>query len=167
MTDGKQTAAALGAGNSGVKKDGPGEGIFRFGSKDAKGSKTGRVKNALKPGEALRRPGQDIGDRRYEKALDMLDEKRYSEALDVLNSLSGEFPEGSFEAMAVAFNIAETHFFNKSLDTAKAAYSRFLEKYPDSPFADNARAAIDFIGSFDKYQAMYVSPDDMGEGGKR
>lgn len=96
----------------------------------------------------------------------MLDEKRYGDALEVFHSLATEYPEGSFEAMAVAFNIAETHFFNKSMDSAKAAYAKFLQKYPNSPFADNAKAALDFIGSFDKYQAMYVSPDEIGKGGR-
>lgn len=165
---GKARTAGLKGQDGGAGKT-PGEGVFRFSSvrNGSRAGRNGKAGDGARPGEKPRRPGQEIGDRRFEKALDMLDEKRYGDALEMFNSLASQYPDGSFEAMAVAFNIAETHFFNKSMGSAKNAYAKFLEKYPNSPFADNARAALDFIGSFDKYQAMYVSPDEIGEGGKR
>jgi TolA-binding protein len=124
----------------------------------AKGASKASAGSGSLPGFA-KRPGQYIGDRDFEKALDLLDNKNYQEAAVQLISLSSKYPSSSYESMIITYNIAETYFYSKSMAQAKKAYLDFLKRFPDSPLADNARAAVGFIEKFKEYKDMYVSPD--------
>lgn len=145
----KRTISSRKAGRPGSK------GGFKFGSS----SNLKRYSNDKN--SASRRPGQLIADRDFEKALDYLDSKNYLEASKKLRSMSDRYSPTSKEAMLITYNLAETYFYSKSMSQAKKAYIDFLKRFPNSPLAENAKAAIKFIDNFKRFKNMYTSPDDM------
>jgi len=99
----------------------------------------------------------------YEKAMDLMDSQNYEESANLLRELKSKYSEDTYDGMLLAYNEAESYFYGKSMNRARRAYQQFLEKYPDSPFTENVKAAIDFIDNIEKYKQSYVSPDQLGK----
>ena len=97
-------------------------------------------------------------DEQYLKGVELMESGKYSEAINLFSELIKRYPNGE-EASIAELCIAEMYFRNKSNSMALQAYQRIVEKYPNTHAAENARAGIEYLQSFDKFAEEHLSPD--------
>jgi len=95
----------------------------------------------------------------FKKSIDYLASGKWKVALPKLEELKRKYPPGSKEAELICYQIASCYFAYVDLQKALYEYKKFLKLYPDSPLADNARAAIKYIENIDRYRKTYVPPE--------
>lgn len=108
--------------------------------------------------KAIRLPGEEFN-RKYANGLKSMEEEDLAKALTIFEEIVQAFP-GSEEASMAAYRIAQIHFRNKSNSLALQTYKKIVEEYPSSPVAENAKAAIHYLETFDQHEKAYVSPED-------
>ncbi|MFZ2957303.1 MAG: tetratricopeptide repeat protein [Candidatus Ozemobacteraceae bacterium] len=127
-------------------KDGPG------------GTPLGKAGATSATGEHLgRAPGEEFN-RRYSDGLKYMEGEKFGDAMQVFEDIVKAFP-GSDEASMAEYRMAQIHFRNKANTSAVETYKRIVEKYPNSPIAENARAALTYMETFEKHEKEYISPD--------
>ena len=70
----------------------------------------------------------------------------YNKALELFNWLEAEYEGHTKEAQAMFLKAFTLDDGLKQYDEARKAYEDFIEKYPDNPFADDARFSIQNLG---------------------
>ncbi|MBF0499980.1 MAG: outer membrane protein assembly factor BamD [Candidatus Riflebacteria bacterium] len=102
-------------------------------------------------------PGEEFN-RRYETGLKYMENEKFGDAMQVFDDIVKSFP-GSDEASMAEYRMAQIHFRNKSNNLAIETYKRIVEQYPSSPIAENARAALTYMETFEMHEKNYISPD--------
>ncbi|MBF0407218.1 MAG: outer membrane protein assembly factor BamD [Candidatus Riflebacteria bacterium] len=96
--------------------------------------------------------------RQYTNGIEQLEKDQLNEALSTFEDIVNRYP-GTDEASLAEYRIAQIHFRNKSNHMALQAYKKLVEKYPNSPVSENAKAAITYLETFEQHEKNYVSPD--------
>ena len=104
-----------------------------------------------------RQLGADF-ERKYTNGVEAMERGEYAEAMKTFEDIMRQYAN-SEEASVAEYCIAEIHFRNKSNQMALEAYQRIVEKYPNSPAAQNAREGIEYLKTFEEHERNYVSPD--------
>jgi tetratricopeptide (TPR) repeat protein len=104
-----------------------------------------------------RKPGEEFN-RRYSEGLQFMETEKLGDALKIFEDIIKNYP-GTEEASMAEYRVAQIHFKNKSNQAALESYKRIVTQYPSSPIAENARAAITYLESFEKHESTYVSPE--------
>ncbi len=94
----------------------------------------------------------------YSKGLSLLEDEKFDQALQVFEEIVKTMP-GSDEASMAQYRVAQALFRKKNNAASLEAYKVIVEQYPRSPVAENARAAIQYLTSFEKHEKTYVSPE--------
>lgn len=97
-------------------------------------------------------------EKQYLQGVELMEKGDYSKAIELFDELIKRYPNTE-EASIAELCIAELYFRNKSNDRALQAYERIVANYPQSHAAENARAGIEYLKNFEKYEQEYVSPD--------
>lgn len=105
--------------------------------------------------------GNSFFEKQYLQGVDLMEKGEFTKAIELFDELIKRYPNGE-EASIAELCIAELYFRSKSNDRALKAYERIVANYPDSHAAENARAGIDYLQNFEKYEQEYVSPDVEG-----
>jgi outer membrane protein assembly factor BamD (BamD/ComL family) len=82
----------------------------------------------------------------FAQANQLQKEGKYQESINAYQKLISVYPESKFAPQSqfmVGFIYANEF---KDLDKAKAAYEKFLEKYPDHEMAKDAKWELDHLG---------------------
>ncbi|RCK79710.1 MAG: hypothetical protein OZSIB_4182 [Candidatus Ozemobacter sibiricus] len=108
-------------------------------------------------GRVARQVGADF-ERKYTQGVELMERGNYGEALKIFQEIAAQY-SNTEEASVAEYCIAEIHFRNKANQLALEAYQRIVEKYPDSPAAQNAREGIEYLKTFEEHEREYVSPD--------
>lgn len=114
-------------------------------------------KNSAKKANA----GNSFFEKQYLTGVELMEKGEFTKAIELFDELIKRYPN-SEEASVAELCIAELYFRSKSNDRALQAYERIVSTYPDSHAAENARAGIEYLKSFEKYEQEYVSPDVEG-----
>lgn len=98
--------------------------------------------------EFLFKAGQSMG----AIASQTKDMKMHEEAITIFKRIQDNYPKHHYaeEALFLSGFVYENHLGN--IEKAKATYKEFIEKYPTSELAEDAKFAIDNLG---------VSPEDI------
>lgn len=107
---------------------------------------------------AVHKPGEEFN-RKYSDGLRLMDKEDYGQAMQVFEEIVKNYP-GSEEASFAEYRIAQIHFRNKSNNQALESYKKIVITYPNSPIAENARAAVTYLESFEKHEKEYISPEN-------
>jgi len=102
--------------------------------------------------------GGSLFESKYMQGVELMEKGEYSEAISLFDELVKKYPNTE-EASIAELCIAELYFRNKSNDMALKIYQRIVENYPQSHAAENARAGIDYLQSFDKLADEHVSSE--------
>lgn len=70
----------------------------------------------------------------------------YQKAIELFDWLEAKYPGHEKEAQAMFLKAFTLDDGLKDYEGARKAYEAFIEKYPDNPFADDARYSIDNLG---------------------
>ena len=97
-------------------------------------------------------------DRKYTQGVELMETGSYGDAMKMFEEILTQFPETE-EASVAEYCIAEIHFRNKSNQLALKAFQRIVEKYPNSPAAQNAKEGIEYLETFEENEKNYVSPE--------
>ncbi len=97
-------------------------------------------------------------EKQYMQGVELMEKGDYGKAIELFDELIKRYPNTE-EASIAELCIAELYFRNKSNDRALQAYERIVTNYPQSHAAENARAGIEYLKNFEKYEQEYVSPD--------
>ena len=119
---------------------------------------TGQVGGKPSIGQHLGRAPREEFHRRYSEGLRKMEENQLGDAMAIFEEIVKSFP-GSDEASMAEYRLAMIHFQNKNNAAALETYKRILEKYPTSPMAENARAAVTYMETFEQHEKNYISPD--------
>lgn len=109
-------------------------------------------------GQHLGRAPREEFHRRYADGLRKMEDDQFGDAMTIFEEIVKTYP-GSDEASMAEYRLAMIHFHNKNNSAALETYKRILDKYPNSPMAENARAAVTYMESFEQHEKNYVSPD--------
>ncbi len=110
-------------------------------------------------GKKTSRTGQgSFFEEKYVKGVDLMEKGEFGDAINIFEEIIKRYPN-SEEASVAELCIAEMFFRNKSNKLALATYKRIVANYPNSQAAENARAGISYIESFEVYEKDYISPD--------
>jgi len=110
------------------------------------------------PGDKKRSEVSSFFEKQYMQGVELMEKGEFSEAITVFDELVKRYPNTE-EASIAELCIAELYFRNKSNEMALQIYQRIVEKYPHSHAAENARAGIDYLQSFDRFADEHVSPE--------
>ena len=91
----------------------------------------------------------------YRKGVEMVENGELLEAMALFKDLIERYPD-SEEASVSALCLADIYFKLKNDAEALKAYRYVLERFPNSRAAENARAAIQYLNSFSKYEREHV-----------
>ncbi len=97
-------------------------------------------------------------EKQYMHGVELMEKGEFSQAITLFDELVNKYPNTE-EASIAELCIAELHFRNKSNNMALQIYQRIVEKYPHSHAAENARAGIEYLQSFDRLADEHVSPE--------
>lgn len=111
------------------------------------------------PGADKKRAGAgSYFEKQYLQGVEFMENGKFSEAITLFDELVRKYPNTE-EASIAELCIAELYFRNKSNEMALKVYQRIVEKYPHSHAAENARAGIEYLQSFDRLADEHVSPE--------
>ncbi|KAF1081842.1 MAG: hypothetical protein GQF41_1482 [Candidatus Rifleibacterium amylolyticum] len=110
------------------------------------------------PGDKKKSAAGSFFEKQYMQGVELMEKGEYSEAITLFDELVKRYPNTE-EASIAELCIAELYFRNKSNDMALQIYQRIVEKYPHSHAAENARAGIEYLQSFDRFADEHVSPE--------
>ena len=110
------------------------------------------------PADKKRSEAGSFFEKQYMQGVELMEKGEYSEAITLFDELVKRYPNTE-EASIAELCIAELYFRNKSNEMALQIYQRIVEKYPHSHAAENARAGIDYLQSFDRFADEHVSPE--------
>ncbi|OGK10632.1 MAG: hypothetical protein A2W80_01715 [Candidatus Riflebacteria bacterium GWC2_50_8] len=113
------------------------------------------------PGDKKKSATGSFFEKQYMQGVELMEKGEFSEAITLFDELAKRYPNTE-EASIAELCIAELYFRNKSNDMALKIYQRIVETYPHSHAAENARAGIEYLQSFDKLADEHVSPDIEG-----
>jgi outer membrane protein assembly factor BamD len=88
----------------------------------------------------------------YNEAVKLIDNERFIEATELLNEIRLRFPQSRFFALA-DLKTGDLYFKQESYTEAAAAYSTFIDLYPNHPQADYA--------FFQKIKSFYFDTPDI------
>ncbi len=108
-------------------------------------------------GAVSRQVGADF-ERKFTQGVELMERGDYSDAMNLFQEIMTQYANTE-EASVAEYCMAEIHFRNKSNQLALQAYQRIVEKYPNSPAAQNAREGIEYLQTFEEHEKEYVSPD--------
>jgi len=115
-------------------------------------------KNLAASGKStVHKPGEEFN-RKYAEGLKEMEEEKFDSAQQIFEEIVKKFP-GSEEASFAEYRLAQIFFRRKANSAALEAYKRIVANYPNSPIAENARAAIVYLETFETHEQNYVSPD--------
>lgn len=97
-------------------------------------------------------------EKQYLEGVRLMEKGEFSKAIELFDELIKRYPNTE-EASIAELCIAELHFRNKSNERALQIYERIVANYPQSHAAENARAGIDYLKNFEKYEQEHISPD--------
>ncbi|HAE40611.1 MAG TPA: hypothetical protein DCG57_18555 [Candidatus Riflebacteria bacterium] len=100
-------------------------------------------------------------EKQYMQGVELMEKGEFTNAITLFDELAKRYPNTE-EASIAELCIAELYFRNKSNDMALKIYQRIVETYPHSHAAENARAGIEYLQSFDRFADEHVSPDIEG-----
>ncbi len=107
-------------------------------------------KTAKAPSEAF--------NQKYAIGLQYFESGDLGKAMDIFEDIVKSYP-GSDEASMAEYRIAQIHFRNRANNRALETYKKIVSDYPLSPVAENARAAITYLETFETHEKAYISPD--------
>lgn len=116
------------------------------------------IDQAQSPGDSKKSAAGSFFEKQYMQGVELMEKGEYSEAITLFDELVKRYPNTE-EASIAELCIAELYFRNKSNDMALQIYQRIVEKYPHSHAAENARAGIEYLQSFDRLADEHVSPE--------
>lgn len=97
-------------------------------------------------------------EKQYLEGVQLMEKGEFSKAIELFDELIKRYPNTE-EASIAELCIAELYFRNKSNERALQIYERIVANYPQSHAAENARAGIDYLKNFEKYEQEHISPD--------
>ncbi len=97
-------------------------------------------------------------EKQYLEGVQLMEKGEFSKAIELFDELIKRYPNTE-EASIAELCIAELYFRNKSNDRALQIYERIVANYPQSHAAENARAGIDYLKNFERYEQEHISPD--------
>lgn len=97
-------------------------------------------------------------EKQYVHGVELMEKGEFSQAITLFDELVNRYPNTE-EASIAELCIAELYFRNKANNQALQIYQRIVEKYPHSHAAENARAGIEYLQSFDRLADEHVSPE--------
>ncbi|PKL47928.1 MAG: hypothetical protein CVV42_11590 [Candidatus Riflebacteria bacterium HGW-Riflebacteria-2] len=109
-------------------------------------------------GDKKRTEAGSFFEKQYMQGVELMEKGEFADAINLFDELVKRYPNTE-EASIAELCIAELYFRNKSNEMALQAYQRIVEKYPHSHAAENARAGIDYLQSFDRFADEHVSPE--------
>lgn len=116
--------------------------------------------DGVKPGvkKAPSATNNSFFEKQYLEGVQLMEKGEFSKAIELFDELVKRYPNTE-EASIAELCIAELYFRNKSNDRALQIYERIVANYPQSHAAENARAGIDYLKNFEKYEQEHISPD--------
>lgn len=72
--------------------------------------------------------------------------KKHGETAKAIEVYKQLYDSGGYSKAAVAFELAKLHEANKQVDQAKDYYQKLVSEFPDSPFRQDADAALKRLG---------------------
>lgn len=97
-------------------------------------------------------------EKQYLEGVQLMEKGEFSKAIELFDELVKRYPNTE-EASIAELCMAELYFRNKSNERALQIYERIVANYPQSHAAENARAGIDYLKNFEKYEQEHISPD--------
>jgi outer membrane protein assembly factor BamD (BamD/ComL family) len=97
-------------------------------------------------------------EKQYLEGIQLMEKGEYNKAISIFEGISQRYPN-SEEASVAQLCIAELYFRNKANSLALKAYEEVVAKYPNSHAAENAKAGIQYLRDFEKYEKEYVPAD--------
>lgn len=125
---------------------------------EAEGKGASGQANKPGSGQHLGRAPREEFHQRYADGLRKMEDDQFGDAMGIFEEIVKSFP-GSDEASMAEYRLAMIHFHNKNNSAALETYKRIVEKYPNSPMAENARAAVTYMETFEQHEKNYISPD--------
>lgn len=119
---------------------------------DKSGDKGGMSTRSMAPRRFLRE---------YEKGVELIAQEKFADAIRVFEGILRDFPNTE-EASIAAYAIADIHFRNKANRLALQAFQKVVEEFPNTHAAENAKAGIEYLETFQKHKEEYVSPEIEG-----
>ena len=116
--------------------------------------------DGVKPGakKAPSATSNSFFEKQYLEGVQLMEKGEFSKAIELFDELVKRYPNTE-EASIAELCIAELYFRNKSNERALQIYERIVANYPQSHAAENARAGIDYLKNFEKYEQEHISPD--------
>ncbi len=116
--------------------------------------------DGVKPGakKAPSATNNSFFEKQYLEGVQLMEKGEFSKAIELFDELIKRYPNTE-EASIAELCIAELYFRNKSNERALQIYERIVANYPQSHAAENARAGIDYLKNFEKYEQEHISPD--------
>lgn len=116
--------------------------------------------DGVKPGakKAPSATNNSFFEKQYLEGVQLMEKGEFSKAIELFDELVKRYPNTE-EASIAELCIAELYFRNKSNERALQIYERIVANYPQSHAAENARAGIDYLKNFEKYEQEHISPD--------
>lgn len=116
--------------------------------------------DGVKPGtkKAPSATSNSFFEKQYLEGVQLMEKGEFSKAIELFDELVKRYPNTE-EASIAELCMAELYFRNKSNERALQIYERIVANYPQSHAAENARAGIDYLKNFEKYEQEHISPD--------
>lgn len=116
--------------------------------------------DGVKPGtkKAPSATNNSFFEKQYLEGVQLMEKGEFSKAIELFDELIKRYPNTE-EASIAELCIAELYFRNKSNERALQIYERIVANYPQSHAAENARAGINYLKNFEKYEQEHISPD--------
>lgn len=103
-------------------------------------------------------PANSFFETQYLRGVELMEKGEFGKAIELFDELIQRYPNTE-EASIAELCIAELFFRNKSNDRALKAYENIVANYPNSHAAENARAGIEYLKNFDRYEQEHIAPD--------
>ena len=111
--------------------------------------------------------GMSFFENNYRKGVSYMETGDYIKAIEIFKQIIAQYPD-SEEASVSYLCLADMYFALKNDKKDIEYYKIIVEKFPLTPAAENAKAAIQYLQDFKKYEKEHIPIDKYDrDGGRR
>lgn len=111
--------------------------------------------------------GMSFFEDHYRKGVSYMEAGDYIKAIEVFKQIIAQYPD-SEEASVSYLCLADMYFALQNDKKAIEYYKTIVQKFPLTPAAENAKAAIQYLQDFKKYEKDHIPVDKYDrDGGRR
>lgn len=110
--------------------------------------------------------GMSFFEEHYRKGVSYMESGDYLKAIEIFKEIIAQYPD-SEEASVSHLCLADMYFALQNDIKAIEHYKLIIEKFPLTPAAENAKAAIQYLNDFKRYEKEHIPIDQYDRNGGR